>query len=125
MRERERCIQRQGYLYIAIVLKAMVLVSYFSHFFFARSRSLYLFFYFLKKLITRMHPCGRAMTSSLLISFEPNLKLAVPGIPVPTRITQSRRFLPKIDLAFGLAFAREYFLQYTYSSIQKVSGMHK
>jgi len=48
---------------------------------------------------------------SLLISFEPNPKLAFPGIPVPTRITQSCPFLPMIDLTFGLAFAREYFLQ--------------
>jgi len=44
-------------------------------------------------------------------SFEPNLKLTVPGVLVPTRITQSYRFLPMIDLAFGLAFAREYLLQ--------------
>ena len=31
---------------------------------------------------------------SLLISFDPNFKLAFPGIPVPTRIIQSCPFCP-------------------------------
>jgi len=54
LRERYRCI-RQGYLEIAIVLKAMVLVS-------------------CPSLIPRW--------ISLLISFEPYLRLAFAGIPV-------------------------------------------
>jgi len=83
VRKRDRCIQRQGYLDIAIVLKAMVLCPVLL---------------FHRRIL-------------FLIFFEPNLKLAFPGIPVPTRITQSCRFLPMIDLAFGLAFPREYFLQ--------------
>jgi len=73
VRERDRYIQRQGYLDIAIVLEAMVLVS--------------CFLLFHRRI-------------SLLISFNPSLKLAIPGIPVPTRITQSCCFLPMIDITF-------------------------
>jgi len=86
LRERYRCI-RQGYLEIAIVMKAMVLVS----------------FSFLRWI-------------SCLIPFKPNLKLAVPSTPVPTRITQSCRFLPMTDFAF----AREYFLQVEVSSMNPI-----
>jgi len=83
-REIERCIQRQGYLEIAIVLKAMVLVSCPSYPF-AGSRSLY--------------------------PSNPISNLPFRASQFFTRIIQSCLSLPMIDLAFGLAFAREYFLQ--------------
>jgi len=60
---------------------------------------------------------------SLLISFEPSLKLAFPGTLILTRITQSCPFLPMIDLRFGFAFAREYFPGRASASSQALLGV--